>query len=497
MAVQSEKSVDELAQMYEKLNTMGLLDQFLEKARSSEFKKVTEKVSEKVEEKVEEKVKEKIVGVRKIEHWCQDKEKIIKAPYLISDNDFTAFYDVTDKDFIVFDVLEIASLKGDCKINEKSIISSTDFYKNLKNKSKIDLNSETGIRSIKIETEIENLFLNTGRNINMNGNVCRTVRKIPLECITMGEICLVKESDFCSFPIVDLLSSFKKDTNEKFCVFDSWLFSSDPAEKVIIATADMPKMLTCATNQKKNENQYIVLTHVITIDEHHIATEKHVVVNNRHLLLDDTVYEKVRRIYSPSLIDSTLILINGSGFKRLKHGCLLDNKKIIESMIFCDKAHYQGTHTMCAIDESIYQGLNYICPKNKKLNETEYNKITHYSPSVLQKMLITAQQFNEIQKETNTVNVSACIITFFDVTNNNITEEIAVTHTSWKASLTTLFKLDDKSEWVKVYMRNKDYSNISKEKFTFESQPATFITLFLQGTFVGCIVTDDQLAKID
>uniref|UniRef100_A0A6C0C9G7 Uncharacterized protein n=1 Tax=viral metagenome TaxID=1070528 RepID=A0A6C0C9G7_9ZZZZ len=497
MAEVDQKTVDQLTQMYEKLSEAGILEQFIETARLNESKKMEEK---KVDEKKvdEKKVDEKITSIRKIEHWYSDQDKTVKTPRLISAEDFKHFYEALDKDTIVFEVLEMCDTKSDSttyKLNEKTVIAPAKFFSSLKDQTKIDTSSDTGIRRIKVEKGVESLFGGSTKNVIVNYNNCQMIKKMSGDFKSLGDICLVKNSDFESFPMIDMITGLEKDIKEKFCVFDYWL-NCNSFEKVLVVASDVPKMKICDADKIYDKDTEFVLAHAITIDENFIGVEKHTIVSNKNLGQANGTFQKVKRIYSSSATDANTILVGNASFSRLHQEWSLAGKKM-SHVITLYNSVYGGAHFSCIVDKEIFDKLNVMCPKNNKLNENEFNLITHYSPTGIQKMLITKSQLDEINKGSSGIYQNACVITFFNITDNNITEEIAVTHVSWRAQSVSMFKLDDESKLIQGYIQPKHYAKIKEEKFTFESKPTSISTVFFQGKFVECLVTEEQLARVD
>jgi hypothetical protein len=498
--IKGEKSVEELAQIFKNLNDSGLLEKFLEEAQKKKGEAKTE-----TKELVKELVKEeesKIEGVLKIELWKQNDGKNTKTVQLISSNDFTTIYNAKNQDLFAFDILEMGKQNEDIfNIIEKPIIAAEKIHSALAEARKIDLSLPDGMRSIKVEKGLEPTLQLARTNITVNEKPCQIMKLLMLTDQFTQHLCLVQNSDLESFPKVDFVDDLKKDSSDKFCVINSW-FSNDIGEKTLVSLSDINK-IPIALADKRNERAHdIAITHAMDIDKNCVAREKHVIVHNPQLDPNGSRYNKAIRIGSAAVATAHPILINGKGFQLLlKGGCSFNKNELISTMTFKDEVEYTAAHATCVIEKSVFEGLTFISPKNKEPHKTEYNKIYHYHINnvISDMMIVTAAQIEEMKN--NTKYKSACMITFFLVKNNNISEELAITHTTWRdhSIMLPMFKFDnqEKSKWLKGYMRRENFDTLKKGEFTFESKPAVFMTILLEGKHVDCFITKDQLEKIN
>uniref|UniRef100_A0A6C0CAF9 Uncharacterized protein n=1 Tax=viral metagenome TaxID=1070528 RepID=A0A6C0CAF9_9ZZZZ len=494
---QGEKTVEEMARMFNKLNESGMLEKLLEEARKKKGE-----VNEDSKEVVNEEPKsEKIDGVLKIEQWSQSGDNIVKVMQLTSSEDFAKIYNAKDKDLFAFDILEAGKPCG--IIIEKRIISSQKIHKNLPEITKIDLSQPNGIRVIKVEKGLDMELKKICLVAKVNEDLCQTMKFVTSIDKVPVQTCLVRNSDLETFSTIDFIHNLKKDSKDKFYVIDSWVMG-DINEKVIISSTDIRNIRVSPADRSNDKAKDITITHAMMIDDNGLAVEKHVLAYNSALDPKQTSYCKAIRVGTALTDSSYPILINRTGSCRLRSpGCQHNKKGLLSTFILQDQSEYSAAHHQCVIDESVFDALTFITPKNKEPHKTEYNKIYHYHTNnkIEQILIITASQFEEINNNTNTKYKGACIMTYFNVTNSNISEEITLTHTNWMSEipkLVPIFKFDiqEKSKWLKGYILNNAFGNLKKGDFTFESKPAVFMAVLLEGKYVDCLITKEQLEKI-
>lgn len=504
MSCQGEKSVEEITQMFNKLNELGLLEKMLEEARLKK-EEHPKKDDNKKEEINEEKPKDDLSSVLKIEKWTGEKGAVTKTLMLISKEDYSKMYGAVETLEFVCHVLE----KNDQELHDKPVILSKEFYGGLSDQLLIEIGSPENLRTVKVEADALQLFTKIGTPILVNKISNTLIRTVLESDKDTNRLCLVKATDLEKFPYFEPTVSQNEDI--PFLAIDSWFYGYVTIDNVVMSHVRAKKVPIYKSIHCEKSETIGIMSAIEISKKECIVTEKYVLVSSCNVRKDSPTYNIVKRVSSPAVESMYDVVVNNArnSASYLPNHKLQDGSDIMLTMMLRDESTYNATHMDVVINKPVYDSLNVITSKNRELHATDFNRIYHLSLAVssatanpLIPMLITAGQYNQIVDNLK-MYVGACFIAFLRREDNNMTEEFVLTHTSWRdargnSGVVPLKMLDanDKSKWSTKYMRKCDFDLDAKEKSTFDRQPATFMNIMIDGSMCNCLVTNDQLANI-